>query len=166
MRKSLPAAISAIGGTLAAATIGASNAAAAEPTISWGTSFGGTSINHFTTAPNGALFDGDIITVQPGINAGIVGLLADATPGDRTCATGRFVLYPKTGAPEVLPVGTSCGIPFPYLVVAARPAGDYAEVCGEVDVADPSAAAGISDPSPIRETTTQHTETCFRLPNE
>ncbi|MVU77199.1 hypothetical protein GPX89_08055 [Nocardia sp. ET3-3] len=150
-------AVAVLGGALAVAAATAPPASAVEPTLSFGTSFGGTSINHFTTVPNGALFDADIVTLQPGINAGIVGVLADATPLDDTCATGSFVFHPKNGAPEVVPVGVSCGLPFPFLVAAARPAGDYAEVCGVVDVAParPAGAAAV-----------QHTETCFRFPND
>ncbi|MFB7722508.1 hypothetical protein [Nocardia sp. NPDC056100] len=143
-----------LGGALAALSA-VTPANAVEPTLSFGTSFGGTSINHFTTVPNGALFDADIITLQPGINAGIVGLLADATPLDTACATGTFVLHPKTGTPEEIPVGTSCGIPFPFLVAASRAAGDYAEICAIVEVTQRTGA-----------TSAQRTETCFRFPND
>ncbi|MFC9998680.1 hypothetical protein [Nocardia sp. NPDC127526] len=149
MRKSIPAAVTACGGILAvAATLGAPEAAAVEPTLSWGTSFGGTSINHFTTVPSGAVFDGDIATLNPAIQPGVLGLLADATPFDNTCATAQLVFYPKSGAPETIPVGTACGAPFPYLIVARRPAGEYAEMCGVVTVVE------------------QRTETCFRFPND
>ncbi|QLY30472.1 hypothetical protein H0264_36060 [Nocardia huaxiensis] len=149
--------MAALGGAVALAVgVTAPSAQALEPTLSFGTSFGGTSVNHFTTVPSGALFDGDIITLQPGINAGVIGVLADATPLDNTCATGKFVFHAKTGAVDEVPVGTSCGLPFPYLVAAPRPAGDYAEVCGVVDVSAPG-----TDPA-----NAQRTETCFRFPND
>ncbi|MGX1778815.1 hypothetical protein ACWIGW_42385 [Nocardia brasiliensis] len=135
-------------GTAALTAVGAPTAAAVEPTLSWGTSFGGTSINHFTTVPNGALFDGDIATLNPMIQPGVLGVLADATPYDQVCTTAELVFQPKSGSPETIPVGTSCGAPIPYLLVATRPAGDYAEVCGVVTVA------------------AQRTETCFRFPND
>lgn len=133
---------------MATVTFGAPAASALEPTLSFGTSFGGTSVNHFTTAPNGALFDGDIATLNPSIQPGVLGVLADATPFDNTCARGEFVFYPKSGAPETIPVGTSCGLLFPYLVLAPQPAGAYAEVCAVVTVVE------------------QRTETCFRFPND
>ncbi|MEV6275221.1 hypothetical protein [Nocardia sp. NPDC051832] len=155
MRKSILAALLALGTLVAAATTGAGGANALEPTLSFGTSFGGTSVNHFTTVPSGALFDGDIVTLTPGINAGIIGILADATPLDNTCATGTFVFETKAGAKENVPVGTSCGLPFPYLAIAAKRSGDYAEVCAVVEVAARQPGAPV-----------QRTENCFRFPND
>ncbi|WP_067533565.1 hypothetical protein [Nocardia crassostreae] len=147
MRKYCAAALFAAG-ALALAMVRSAPADAVEPTLSWGTSVGGTSLNHFTTAPDGALFDGDVVTLIPGVRPAILGVLADARPFDNTCAVANFVFYPKSGAPETVPVGTSCGTPMTYLVTAANPAGEYAEMCGVVTVAE------------------QRTETCFRLPND
>ncbi|MFI9503964.1 hypothetical protein [Nocardia sp. NPDC052566] len=139
----------ALGGSFAATTCAATPAHAVEPVLSWATSFGGTSLTHFTAVPAGALFDGDIVTVQPALQPGVIGVLGDAIPFDNTCATARFLFYPKDGgAPEIVPVGTACGAPSIYFVTARRQAGDYAEVCGEVDVAP------------------HKTTTCFRFPND
>ncbi|MFI1912902.1 hypothetical protein [Nocardia sp. NPDC020380] len=146
MKSRITAGLAVAGGTLAV-TLGAPQAHAMEATLSWGTSFGGTSINHFTTVPAGALFDGDIATLTPAIQPGILGVLSTTAGGH--CVSGRYVFYPKDGStPELVPIGQTCGLPIVYAVTASRPAGDYAEVCGEV----------TTDP--------YLTRTCLRFPND
>ncbi|MGV9413085.1 hypothetical protein ACWDOP_24535 [Nocardia sp. NPDC003693] len=157
MRNSLLVPAIALGVFAAAATSAVPSATALEPTLSFGSSLGGTSLNHFTTVPSGALFDGDIVTLAPSVNAGIIGVLADATPFDGFCATGTFVFEAKSGAKEEVLVGTSCGSPLPYLAVAVRAAGDYAEVCAVVEIA--AQPGNGNDP-------VQRTENCFRFPND
>jgi hypothetical protein len=150
MKNKIAAGLAATGGALAvAATVGAPQAAAVEPTLSWGASFGGTSINHFTTVPAGALLDGDIATLTPAVPPGILGVLADTNLSGGNCVSARYAFYLKDGsAPEIVPVGSSCGLPVVYRVTASRPAGAYAEVCGEIGTA--------SAPS----------RTCLRFPND
>lgn len=132
MRNKIAAGLVAAGGTLAVtATLGTPQAAAVEPTLSFGTSFGGTSFNHFTTVPAGGLFDADIATLTPAIPPGVLGVLATTAGGH--CVSGQFSFYPKDGgAPEIVPAGRTCGIPVVFAITASRPAGAYAEVCGEV----------------------------------
>ncbi|MGW4245458.1 hypothetical protein, partial [Nocardia sp. NPDC004722] len=60
MKNMITAGLAVTGSALAmSAALGTPAADAVEPMLSWGTSFGGTSINHLTTAPAGAVFDGD-----------------------------------------------------------------------------------------------------------
>ncbi|GAB2448449.1 hypothetical protein [Nocardia tengchongensis] len=148
MKHKITAGLAATGGALAVtAALGAPHAGAVEPTLSWGVSVGGTSLNHFTAVPAGALFDGDIGTLTPAVAPGVVGVLSSTAGGH--CVSGQFAFYPKDdGVPEVVPVGTSCGLPVIYAVTARRPAGAYAEVCAEV----------TTDP--------YRTRTCLRFPND
>ncbi|WP_405134822.1 hypothetical protein [Nocardia sp. NBC_01388] len=148
MRNKIAAGLVAAGGALAVtATLAAPQASAVEPTLSFGTNFGGTGINHFTTVPAGALFDADIATLTPAVPPGVLGVLATTAGGH--CVSGRFAFYPKDGSvPEIVPVGQTCGLPIIYAVTASRPAGAYAEVCGEV----------TTDP--------YRTRTCLRFPND
>ncbi|MFE3104378.1 hypothetical protein [Nocardia tengchongensis] len=114
MKHKITAGLAATGGALAVtAALGAQHAGAVEPTLSWGVSAGGTSINHFTTVPAGALFDGDIGTLTPAVAPGVVGVLSSTSGGH--CVSGQFAFYPKDGGePEVVPVGVSCGLPVIY----------------------------------------------------
>lgn len=150
MKSKIMTGLAVAGGTVAlAATVGTPNADAVEPTLSWGTSFGGTSLNHFTTVPAGALLDGDIATLTPAIPPGILGVVVATNLSGGGCVSARYVFYPKDGGtPEIVPVGTSCGLPVVYAITASRPAGAYAEVCGELTTA----------PNPNR--------TCLRFPND
>ncbi|MFE3189797.1 hypothetical protein ACFXHA_12365 [Nocardia sp. NPDC059240] len=148
MKSMITAGLAVTGSALAVtASLGAPGANAVEPMLSWGTSFGGTSINHLTTAPAGAVFDGDIGTLTPAVAPGVLGVLATTAGGH--CVSGQYAFYPKDGSsPEIVPVGTTCGLPVIYAVTAGRPAGVYAEVCAEI----------TTDP--------YRTRTCLRFPND
>ncbi|WP_327140352.1 hypothetical protein [Nocardia sp. NBC_01327] len=127
--RSYTALLAALLGAATLTAITGAGAPQAETVLNLNGSLGDLSVDHTDEIAPGGLLGSNQIRLGKNLPPVYFGLIIDLAPFDSTCADGKISVHPATGPDRDLPLGESCGIPLPYLVLGDTPAAAMPTIC-------------------------------------